>query len=478
VIADWPGKAPRALIMHADPLSAYAYRWFDGVATRPTIDKAFERYWRHLRRLDERYDMIVSASASLSDRLTAGGLSRVVTNPMGVDPGIFSPDFRDLALRKGMLELCELPEDATLLLGVGRFAPEKRWPMLVDAVTAAGSRRPVGLVLAGQGRERKTIERRIGGNPHIRVLAPITKRHELARVMASADALLHGCEAETFCMVAAEARASGLPLIAPDQGGASDQARASGGWIYESANAAAATEAVAQYCLARESGLDGPRADLPRRARWTTISASCLPAMKRCWRERGRRLDGQIALDSVPPNLLRRGGALPLCSSFARNGSGVEILHVRKRAAGCPAALVRIQTLARSEVDRGIDAIGARGVEVAVVTQHVVDAAGGRGREPGDRVRRIAAIDVGGVEVAAPQPDGHLLASTRNRDVGQGEATVEHQAGVILGGILVKRLGGLRIVAIQVQAQRGAVGADRVLVIDRADAALRGVNTM
>jgi hypothetical protein len=28
-IADWPGNAPRALIMHADPLSAYAYRWLD-----------------------------------------------------------------------------------------------------------------------------------------------------------------------------------------------------------------------------------------------------------------------------------------------------------------------------------------------------------------------------------------------------------------------------------------------------------------
>ncbi|WP_333838042.1 glycosyltransferase [Novosphingobium sp.] len=263
VIAEWPGSTPRALIMHADPLSAYAYRWFDPVATRPTIDKAFERYWRHLRRLDTRYDMIVSASASLSERLTGGGLTRVVTNPMGVDPGIFTPTLRDTALRRGMLELCELPEDATLLLGVGRFAPEKRWPMLVDAVTAAGSRRPVGLVLAGQGRERKTIERRIGQNPHIRVLAPITQRHELARVMASCDALVHGCEAETFCMVAAEARASGLPLIAPDQGGASDQARASNGWIYESANTAAATDAIAEYCVARELGLDGPRADLP-----------------------------------------------------------------------------------------------------------------------------------------------------------------------------------------------------------------------
>ncbi len=262
-IADWPGTAPRALIMHADPLSAYAYRWLDPVATRPTIDKAFDRYWRHLRKLDESYDMIVSASPGLSARLTAGGLEHVVTNPMGVDPGVFSPTLRDLRLRKGMLELCELPEDATLLLGVGRFAPEKRWPMLVDAVTAAGNQKAVGLVLAGQGRDKRNIERRIAGNPHVRILAPIGDRGELARVMASADALFHGCEAETFCMVAAEACASGLPLIAPDEGGAADQARASNGWIYESANAAAAAEAVVEYCTGREAGVAGPLAEIP-----------------------------------------------------------------------------------------------------------------------------------------------------------------------------------------------------------------------
>jgi alpha-1,6-mannosyltransferase len=263
IIADWPGKAPRALIMHADPLSAYAYRWLDPVAKRDTIDGLFDRYWRHLRKLDTAYDMIVSASPGLSARLAAGGLTHVVTNPMGVDPGIFTPTLRDERLRKGMLELCELPEDATLLLGVGRFAPEKRWPMLVDAVTAAGHQKPVGLVLAGQGRDRKSIERRIGGNPHVRILAPITNRVELARVMASADALLHGCEAETFCMVAAEASASGLPLIAPDEGGAADQARANGGFIYESANAAACAETIVDYCGQREAGLAGPRADIP-----------------------------------------------------------------------------------------------------------------------------------------------------------------------------------------------------------------------
>ena len=253
IIAQWPGKAPRALIMHADPLSAYAYRWFDPVATRDTINGLFDRYWRHLRKLDSAYDMIVSASPGLSARLIAGGLTHVVTNPMGVDPGVFSPTLRDAALRKGLLELCELPETATLLVGVGRFSPEKRWPMLID----------VGLVLVGQGRDLKTIVRRIGGNPHVRILAPITQRHELARVMASADALLHGCEAETFCMVAAEARASGLPLIVPDEGGAADQARANGGWIYRSADPAAAAEAIGQYCLGRSTGVAGPSTEVP-----------------------------------------------------------------------------------------------------------------------------------------------------------------------------------------------------------------------
>ena len=55
------------------------------------------------------------------------------------------------------------------------------------------------------------------------MLPRIADRGELARLLASADALVHGCEAETFCMVAAEARASGIPLIVPDRGAAFDQ---------------------------------------------------------------------------------------------------------------------------------------------------------------------------------------------------------------------------------------------------------------
>ncbi|MDN8867425.1 glycosyltransferase, partial [Staphylococcus aureus] len=87
---------------------------------------------------------------------------------------------------------------------------------------AAGSRSPVGLLLIGEGRVRGKLEARAAGSPHVVVGEAIADRGALAAIMASGDALVHGCEAETFCMVGAEAAASGLPIIAPDRGGAVD----------------------------------------------------------------------------------------------------------------------------------------------------------------------------------------------------------------------------------------------------------------
>lgn len=263
IVADWQGQAVRSLIMHADPLSAYAYRWLGPIAERSTIDRYFGMFWRHLRKLDSAYDLVISASDGLTQRLRNGGLRNVATNPMGIVPGIFSPSLRDPALRLRMLERCDLPADATLLLGVGRMASEKRWPMVIDAVMAAGYHHPVGLLLVGDGRDREAIGQKIGGNPHIQLLAPISDRTALARLMASCDALIHGCEAETFCMVAAEALASGLPLIAPDYGGAGDQGRSAKQWIYKSGNAASAAYALCRF-IARGDPAERLPASPPR----------------------------------------------------------------------------------------------------------------------------------------------------------------------------------------------------------------------
>ena len=244
IVADWKGSARRSLVMHADPLAAYAYRWFGAIADRDTIDRQFAWFWNHLRRNARNFDLVVCANDHLASRLRAGGIANACTNPMGIDPGLFSPDLRNEAMRAELLARCGLGPDAALLIGVGRHSPEKRWPMVINAVRRASHRRSIGLVLIGGGRDSERIRRHIGADPHIQMLAPITDRPMLATVMASADALIHGCEAETFGLVAAEAAASGLPLIVPDEGGATDLIIPGCGITYRSANARAAARAI------------------------------------------------------------------------------------------------------------------------------------------------------------------------------------------------------------------------------------------
>ncbi|MDE8650895.1 glycosyltransferase [Novosphingobium album (ex Liu et al. 2023)] len=243
MVAEWRGAAPRSLVMHADPLSAYPYRWLGDIFSRPTIDWQFSLFWSHLRRLGQSVDLVVCANRDLTRRLAEGGIANSATIPMGVEAGRFAPERRDARLRAQLLAECSLPESATLLIGVGRLAPEKRWPVVIDAVTIASREQPIGLVMLGEGREKRAMLKRIAGNPHIRLFAPKRSRDEFARILASCDALVHGCEAETFCMAAAEARACGLRVIVPDAGGAADHA-ASGGWTYAAGDPVAAAACI------------------------------------------------------------------------------------------------------------------------------------------------------------------------------------------------------------------------------------------
>ena len=264
MVARWEGPAPRALVMHSDPLSAYPYRWFGPIARIETIDRGFDFFWRHLRRLGEAYDLVVSASSGLAERLSGGGLPGVITVPMGVEPGIFGPWHRDPAYRAALLAECSLPPSATLLLGIGRHAPEKRWGMVIDAALSAGTRSPIALLLIGEGRLRGRLLGRAGGSPHIRLPGALGDRTALARLMASGDALVHGCEAETFCMVAAEARASGLPVIVPDRGGAADHADRAPSRRYRAGDAQALRDAILGFVEDRSLTLPRTLDETPR----------------------------------------------------------------------------------------------------------------------------------------------------------------------------------------------------------------------
>src|SRR4029077_13476945 len=109
---------------------------------------------------------------------------RVLHQPLGVDVEVFHPRRRTLALRPRL----GLPADARLLVFAGRFAGEKNVPVLLQAFARLGS--PYHLLL-------------IGGERIARPAANETmlpyRRHsqELARWIASADALVHAGTKET-----------------------------------------------------------------------------------------------------------------------------------------------------------------------------------------------------------------------------------------------------------------------------------------
>jgi alpha-1,6-mannosyltransferase len=255
--ANWRGAAPRSMVMHADPMSAYAYRWLEPMFSRPMIDRQFGVFWRHLRQASTHFDAVVCANSDLSKRLRDGGVAHTLTLPMGVEANRFSPVHRDAELRAAMLRECGLSPQASLLVGVGRLSSEKRWPMVFDAVTRASARAPIGLVIIGEGRDKRTVLKALAGNPHIRVFEPVRDRALFARIIASGDALIHGCEAETFCMVAAEARASGLPVIVPDRGGAVDHAR-DGGMTYKACDPASSAAAILETLAKPRRGVIAP----------------------------------------------------------------------------------------------------------------------------------------------------------------------------------------------------------------------------
>jgi glycosyltransferase involved in cell wall biosynthesis len=100
---------------------------------------------------------------------------------------------------------------------VGRLAPEKNIEVLTQAWTAAHehARQRATFVLAGEGPERRRLVTQM---PWVRQLG-FLDRAKLADIYASADICVLPSRTETCGLVALEAMASGLAVIAADAGG-------------------------------------------------------------------------------------------------------------------------------------------------------------------------------------------------------------------------------------------------------------------
>jgi glycosyltransferase involved in cell wall biosynthesis len=169
--------------------------------------------WKWLRWFHRPAVLTQTPGEAVRDELERRGIGRPVVWGRGVDTTHFNPDRRSAGWRRWLAGA----DDTAVVLHVGRLAPEKNIDVLAAAWTAAHERvgQHATFVLAGEGPETRRLLTRL---PWVRQLG-FLDRSKLADVYASADICVLPSRTETCGLVALEAMASGLAVVAADAGG-------------------------------------------------------------------------------------------------------------------------------------------------------------------------------------------------------------------------------------------------------------------
>jgi glycosyltransferase involved in cell wall biosynthesis/1-acyl-sn-glycerol-3-phosphate acyltransferase len=161
------------------------------------------RYFRH--RFYDRVDHIHCPSAFLAERLRSHSYQaqlHVISNGIG-------PDFHPRSVVKG--------ETVFDILMIGRYAPEKRQDVLIQAVALSKHERQIRLTLAGAGPEERRL--RVKARALTRgVVFGFFPPDELLGLIARADLYVHAADVEIEAIACLEAIACGKVPVISDSG--------------------------------------------------------------------------------------------------------------------------------------------------------------------------------------------------------------------------------------------------------------------
>ena len=180
-------------LLHQFLLSDPAARWLADRANRCTAAD---------------FDTVVCTTHFARAEFDRIGARNVVGVPLGVDLDTFAPDRRDAGVRAALVRDAD-----TLLVHCGRLSPEKHVERAIDALAQLHrSGKSVRLVIAGDGPRRAALQRRAAGLP-VTFLGFVSRRADVATLLATADVSLAPGPHETFGLAALEALASGTPVV-------------------------------------------------------------------------------------------------------------------------------------------------------------------------------------------------------------------------------------------------------------------------
>jgi alpha-1,6-mannosyltransferase len=159
---------------------------------------------------------------------------RIAVVPLGADVATFSPRQRSDEVRRALVTRVGGDPTSKIVLAAGRLSAEKGVDLLLPAVRLAVDRGcNLRLVVAGDGPLRTAMERDAREFlPHRSLfVGHISRRAELAALMASADAFVHTNPREPFGIAPLEALVSGVPVVLPRSGGVLSYASDETAWL-------------------------------------------------------------------------------------------------------------------------------------------------------------------------------------------------------------------------------------------------------
>ncbi len=182
-------------------------RHYGGAFIEPVV-------WSYLRTLHNQAHLNLCPSTETLKDLRHHGFERVRWWKRGIDTQRFSPGPRDPAVRE---RLSGGRPDELLVVYVGRLSPEKRLETIRDPLFSVPG---VRLAMVGGGPSEEQLKRHFRGTAT--TFPGYLRGNDLVAAYRAADVFLFPSTTETFGLVALEAMACGVPVIAANAGGVLD----------------------------------------------------------------------------------------------------------------------------------------------------------------------------------------------------------------------------------------------------------------
>jgi glycosyltransferase involved in cell wall biosynthesis len=245
----------RATVVHAHHYSPFVYGALARL-TKPSLRLIFTEHGRlsdaapsSKRRLANRVlgmlpDAVYAVSANLREHIVAEGFAaaRVGVIYNGIDVGPLPAPEARVRMRAALA----VSDDVLVVGTVARLDPVKDLGTLITSIARVAARRPVLLVVVGDGSERARLESHaaaLGAGSIVRFLG---QRDDARDWLAACDLYVNSSITEGVSLTILEAMAAGLPVIATGVGGTPEIVEPSWGRLVAARDASALEHAIAK----------------------------------------------------------------------------------------------------------------------------------------------------------------------------------------------------------------------------------------